>query len=238
MEQRQDVEAYPVSADVIFAMWFALPLDVIWKHQMGERRLNFWHLILHTIFILFSVFFLTLLAFPSLLVPPPGQNQNGQILAVRGFILLMWACGLANLWEIRRRRKAGIQWHTYYRGKPRFLPNKPVVRYLFIPLGSGLIAYGFYRLFPPMGIYLFAVAAMQLLDAADADSTRESEGLDRRDREIEMEIKTAELEHRYRGPLDIVCMAAPPKRVRSPEKEAAFETRWKNVLKPSDSEKT
>jgi hypothetical protein len=65
-----------------------------------------------------------------------------------------------------------------------------------------------------MGIYLFAVAAMQLFDTADSDSTREVEELDRRDREIEMEIKTPELERSYRGPLDIVRMATPAKRVR------------------------
>ena len=204
---------------------------------MGERRLSFAHLILHTLFISFGVCFLTLLAFPSLIVPPPGPNQYRPDLAIVGFLLVMWIFGLANLWEIHRRRKAGIRWHTYYQGEPRFLPNKPIVRCLVIPAGGALMAYGLYRLFPPMGIYLFAVAAMQFLDAMESGSAKKIEELDRRDREIEMEIKTAKLERRYHGSLDMVRIATPSQPVRTPEREAQFEKRWSKVLKSSDSKK-
>jgi hypothetical protein len=55
---------------------------------------------------------------------------------------------------------------------------------------------------------------------------------------MDMEIKTAELEERYHGPLDMVRIAAPPKRTRPPEQEARFEMRWQKVLKASDSQKT
>jgi hypothetical protein len=106
---------------------------------MGERRLNFAHLIL-TLFIRFGVTFLTVLAFPNLIVPPPGPNPYRPDLAIPGFWLLMWVSGLANPWEIRKRRKVGFGWHTYYQGKPRFLPNRPIVRRLVIPVGSGLRA--------------------------------------------------------------------------------------------------
>jgi hypothetical protein len=41
----------------------------------------------------------------------------------------------------------------------------------------------------------------------------------------------------YRGPLDIVRIATPPRPLRTPEQEASFESRWKNVLRSSDSKK-
>ena len=100
------------------------------------------------------------------------------------------------------------------------------------------MAYGFYRLFPPLGIYLFLMAAMQFVDAQDSYRTRRVEKLDHRDREIDLDNKTDELENRQREPLEIVRVATPPKRTRLPELEAEFEARWKKVLKSSDSPKT
>ena len=140
----------------------------------------------------------------------------------------------ANLWEIRQRKKAGIQWHTYYWGTPRFLPDNAFIRCLIIPLGSGGMAYGFYRLSPPLGIYLYCMAAMQFVDAVDSYRTKRIKKLDRSDREIGMEIKTAELENRNRGSLEIVRVAKPSSRMRLPEEIEQFEARWKNVLKSSD----
>src|SRR5579863_7820092 len=107
-------------------MWFTLPLDVIWKHQMGERHWTLPRLVAHTFCIQWGVFFLMLLAFPDRLVPPPGQHDYRAVFTVCGFLLLMWVFGLANLWEIRKRRKAGIQWHSYYWGRPRCLSDKPI----------------------------------------------------------------------------------------------------------------
>jgi hypothetical protein len=54
----------------------------------------------------------------------------------------------------------------------------------------------------PVGIYLFSMAALQFLDTTDTYRDRRVEKLNRRDREIDMEIKTAELEDSYREPLE------------------------------------
>lgn len=237
MEQRQNVETRSVSANLNRPMWFTLPLDVIWKHHMGERHCTFLRLIAHTLVIKWAVFLLMLLAFPNDLVPEPGPLRYSGWFALYGFILVMWIFGLANLWEIRRRRKAGIRWHTHYWGRPRFLPDWPIVHCLVIPIGSGLIAYRLFRLFPPLGIYLFIMAGMQFLEATDAYRARRIEKLNRSDREIHMRIKTAELEESYRGPLDIVRIAPPSKRTRTPEQDALFHARWQRVLKPADSQR-
>jgi hypothetical protein len=222
-------------------MWFTLPLDVIWKHHMGERHWTLLRLVAHTFVTPFAVLFLTLLVFPDQIIPTPGQDGHPparQAFALYGFMLLLWIFGMANLWETRQRTKAGIQWHTHDGGTPRFLPDQPVVHCLIIPLGSGLLAYGFYRLYQPVGLYLFSMAAMQFLTALDTRRERRVKAMDRRDREIDMEIKTAELEEHDHGPLDMVRIAPPPKRTRLPEQEARFEIRWQKVLKASDSQKT
>ena len=222
-------------------MWFTLPLDVIWKHQMGERHWTFVRLIVHTFVLKWAVFFLMMLAYPDLLVPAPGDKNlrafYRQELTLVGFIAVIWIFGLANLWEIRKRKKAGIQWHTEYWGRPRFLPDKTIVHCLIIPIGSGLLAYGAYRLLPPLGIYLFLMAACQLVGTTDYYRADRVEKLNRRDREIQLKIKNAELEDAYRGPLGIVRVAKPSQRMRLSEENALFETRWKNVLKSSDSQK-
>jgi len=201
---------------------------------MGGRHCTFLRLVGHTFVTWGAMFFLILLAFPNQLVPPRGQPDYRATFAVNGFLLGMWIFGLANLLEIRQRKKAGIQWHSHYGGLPRFLPDNALVRCLIIPLGGGGIAYGLYRLSQPLGIYLFIMAAMQLVDAVDSYRTKRSEKLDRSDREISMEIKTAELENRNRGPLEIVRVAKPSSRMRLPQEIEQFEARWKKVLKSSD----
>jgi hypothetical protein len=240
MGQWQDLEAchIPPGINTIPLMWFTLPLDVIWKHHMGERHWTFLRLMVHTFVIKWAVFLLMLLAFPDDLVPLTDQRGYKQFAVLCGFILLMWIFGLANLWEIRKRRKAGIQWHTHYWGKPRFLPDKAIVHCLIIPIGSALMAYGFYRLFPPLGIYLFIMAAIQFIATTDSYRNERIEKLNRADREIQMSIKADELEFTQRGPLDIIRVPPAPKRVRHHEHEAMFVARWSNVLKSSDSPKT
>ena len=149
----------------------------------------------------------------------------------------MWIFGLANLWEIRKRRKTGIQWHTPYWGEPRFLPDEPIVHCLIIPFGSAFMAYGFYRLFPALGVYLFIMAAIQFIGITDSYRNERIEKLNRADREIQMSIKADELEFAQRGPLEIIHFPPAPKRMRHTEQEAMFATRWKNALKPSESPK-
>jgi hypothetical protein len=221
------------------AMWFSLPFEVIWKHHMGERRWTAFDLISHTIAIYGAVFLMTVFFFPDMAVPLTGHDQHlmeRQMQALNGFVLLMWILGLANLWEIRKRRKAGIEWHTYYRGKPRFLPDTFFFQFFVIPLGSGLIAYGFFRLAHPLGIYLFGMAFFQFVNPPGHLFKHEAESLDRRDREMELENKIARMENDRRGSWDVVRVAKPESRMRRAEETEQFETRWKTVLKSSDAQ--
>jgi hypothetical protein len=213
-------------------MWLTLPLDIIWKHDMGERHWTFASLVGHTFLLHFAVFFLMLLAFPSELVVPAGHEQvvYHSIAILYFFLLLMWVFGLANLWEIRQQKKAGVQGHTHYWGTPRFLPDKPIVHWLIIPLASTLLAGVTWWLFPPLGIYLFFLAVLQIVDTTDVYRQKWIEKLDRRDREIQMAIKIAEIEHSHRPELEIVRIARPPHRPRSAPDAANFETRWQQVL--------
>ena len=220
-------------------MWFPLPFEVIWKHDMGERRLTWFDLVTHTIAIYGAVIFMTIFFIPDMAVPPAGHvdhRMEWQMDALNGFVLTFWILGIANLWEVRQRKKAGIEWHTYYVGKPRFLPNTPFFKGIVIPLGSGLIAYGFFRLAHPLGIYLFGMAFSQFVNTPDDRHKRRIEKLDRRDREMELESKIAHIENDRRGPLDIVRVAKPSQRTRRIEEIEQFEARWKNVLKSRDSQ--
>jgi hypothetical protein len=222
-------------------MWFTLPLDVIWKHQMGERHWTFLRLIAHTFFFKIPLFIIGgIMTYrnPPETDLPSTFTGNIPFISIEGFILIMWIFGVANLVEIHNRRKRGIEWYSHYWGTPRFLPDKPIVHWLVIPLGSALIATGCWWLCPAMGVYFYILAGLQMLDATDTYRARRVEKLDRRDREIDMEIKTAELEYGYRGPLEIVRIATPAQRMRTPEQESRFEARWQKVLKSSDAQKT
>jgi len=221
-------------------MWFTLPLDVIWKHHMGERHWTFPRLIGHTFFFklpLFVIGGIMTYRNPPETGLPSTFTGNIPFMAIEGFILIMWIFGVANLVEIHNRRKRGIEWYSHYWGTPRFLPDKPIVHWLVIPLGSALIATGCWWLCPAMGVYFYILAGLQMLDATDTYRARRVEKLDRRDREIDMGIKTAELEASHHGPLDVVRIATPPQRTRPPDQEARFESRWRKILKPSDSQK-
>ncbi len=214
-------------------MWLTLPLDILWKRDMGERHWTFGSLVGHTFLLHFAVFFLMLLAFPSELVTPAGHKQAvyHSIVILYLFLLLLWIFGLANLREIRKHKKAGFGGHTHYWGTPRFLPDKPVVHWLVIPLCSALFACAMFWLLPPLGMYLFLLAALQFVDTTDVYRQKRIEKLDRRDREIQMAIKIAEIEHDHRPELEVVRIARPPHRPRSPD-TASFEARWQQVLTP------
>ena len=218
--------------------WFKLPLDVIWKHDMGERYWTWGRLITQTLFVKFIVSFMLLFFFPDQAVLPITHTVTFQdylpLITTDGFLLLVWILGVANLLEIRKRRKAGIQYYSHYWGTPRFFPDKPIVHWLIIPLGSGLIAFGVFCLFRALGIYLFLLTAMQFLYAADCYRSNRIEKINRKDREIHMDIKTAELEQGNRAGLDMVRIAKPSQRMRRLEETEQFEARWKKVLKSSD----
>jgi hypothetical protein len=218
--------------------WFKLPLDVIWKHDMGERYWTWGRLICQTLFIKFIVSFMLLFFFPDQAVLPITHMVTLRdylpLITTDGFLLLVWIFGVANLLEIRKRRKAGVRYYSYYWGTPRFFPDKPIVHWLIIPLGSGLVAYGIFCLFHALGIYLFLLTAMQFLYAADCYRSNRIEKINRKDREILMDIKTAELEQSNHAGLDMVRIAKPSQRARRPEETEQFEARWKKVLKSSD----
>jgi hypothetical protein len=97
-------------------------------------------------------------------------------------------------------------------------------------LGSALLAGVTWWLFPPLGIYLFFLAVLQIVDTTDVYRQKRIEKLDRRDREIQMTIKIAELEHDHRPELEIVRIARPLNRPRSAPDAVNFETRWRQVL--------
>ena len=221
-------------------MWFPLPFEVIWKHHMGERQWTVFDLISHTVVIYLAVVFISIFFFPDMTVPPAGRvnhRMEWQMDALNGFVLTFWILGIANLWEIRKRKKSGIVLHTYYRGVPRFLPNTSLYKCLIIPFGSGLIAYGCYRFGgPALGIYLFGMAFSQLAPSSDGSFNRQIEKLDRRDREIELENKIARIENDQHGSWDIVRIAKPSRQIRRIEEVEEFEARWKKVLKATDSQ--
>jgi hypothetical protein len=207
---------------------------------MGERQWTWGRLICQTIFIKIIIGFMLLFFFPDQAVLPITHQVTFKdylpYITTDGFLLLVWIFGVANLWEIRQRRKAGIQSYSYYWGTPRFFPDKPVVHWLVIPLCSGLIAFGVFRLFHALGIYLFILTALQFMSAVDCYRDNRLDKINRKDREILMDIKTAELENDRQPQLEIVRIAKPASRTRPPEETAQFNARWEKILKPSDSQ--
>ncbi len=222
-----------------FMDWFKLPLDVIWKRDMGERYWTWVSLIGQTFFILFIVNFILFFFFPDQAVLPVTHKVTFKdhlpMITTDSFLLLLWIFGVANLLEIRRRRKRGIEYYSYYWGRPRFLPDKPIVHWLIIPLCNGLIAFGVFKLFHALGIYLFILTALQFGYTSNYFDSKKIDKIDRRDREILLEIKTDEYEGDRQPQLEIVRIAKPPVRT-SVNEESAFNQRWKKVLKPPDSQ--
>ena len=205
---------------------------------MGERHWTWGRLIAHTFFCKISLFIIGSIMIYNKPPPPLPQTFKDYIpfITIEGFILIMWIFGVANLIEIHNRRKRGIVWHSYYWGTPRFLPDRPIVHCLAIPLGSTLIATVCLWLFSPLAVYLYILAGLQMLDATDTYHKRRIEKLDRSDREISLEIKTNEYENDHRPKLEIVRIAKPPVRTAA-NQESDFNERWQKVLKPLGSEK-
>ena len=214
--------------------WFKLPLDVIWKHDMGDRYWTWGSLIGQTFFISFIINFMLLFFFPDQAVLPVTHQMTFKDYLPRIttdiFLLLLWIFGVANLLEIRQRRKRGIEYHSYYWGRPRFLPDKPIVHWLVIPLCNGLIAFGVFKLFHALGIYLFILTAMQFGYTRSWYVAEQVGKIDRRDREISLEIKTNEYENDHQPQLEIVRIVKPPVRAATNE-ESTFNERWQKVLK-------
>jgi hypothetical protein len=219
--------------------WFKLPLDVIWKHDMGDRYWTWGSLIGQTFFISFIINFMLLFFFPDQAFPAPTHKITFKdylpMITTSSFLLLLWIFGVANLLEIRKRRKRSDDYYSYYWGTPRFLPDKPIVHWLVIPLCNGLIAFGVFKLFHALGIYLFILTVMQFGYTREWYVSKQIDKVDRRDREILLEIKTAEWEGDHQPQLEIVRIARPPVRTAA-NQESAFNQFWQKVLKQPSSE--
>jgi hypothetical protein len=208
--------------------WLKLPLDVIWKHQMGERYWTWGRLIGITF-----TFKIPLFIIGSIMTynkpPPPTGAMFKDYIAIEGFIVVMWIFGVANLIEISNRRKRGIQSYSYFWGTPRFFPDKAIVHCFVIPLCSAGIATAYLWLYQPMAVYLYILSCIQMFDAIGDYRKQRIQQLDQHDRALRMEWRVIGEERAREPELEIVGIAKPPVRSAADE-ELAFNKRWQKVL--------
>jgi hypothetical protein len=208
---------------------------------MGERYCNFIKLLLVGFAAKWFMFYIGIFFMadnpamnPKIVHHVSGETQMGiTIFCYYGFMLAYWIFGIANLLEIRRRKKAGIQLHSYYIGVPRFLPDKPVVHTFFIPLIDFLIGLGVFQIIRPFGIYLCIAAVFQRWIFKSIFKQERTREMDRQDRELLQEWKSGQ--HRT-VPTSLVQVAK-TRAAQSQADEAAFKERWQRVLKQSPPEK-
>jgi hypothetical protein len=222
--------------------WLCFPLDVLWKHHMGERYCNLVKLLIvgfATKWFMFyiGIFFMggnTPAMNPKIIHHPSDDMQMGiSIICYYGFMLIYWIFGIANLLEIRKRKKAGIQLHSYYIGIPRFLPDKPIVHTLVIPVTDFLIGLGVYQIIRPFGIYLCTAAVFQRWIFKSIFKQEHTAEMDRRDRILLHESKSGQHLTRPTGLVQVAGNGA----AHIAADETTFNERWKNVLKSFSSEK-
>jgi len=170
---------------------FTLPLDVIWKHQMGERYCTWPRLVALTYVMCFAIMMMALffLSSPTLL-SPKTPKFIGAVLGLIGFYglpLLMWIFGAKNIAEIGQRKKAGVQVHSYYMGTPRFLSDKEIVHRLVIPAGSILAGAVFFPFLAPFGAYIAFMGLCQFLTCSDIRTQNQTRKMDEEDRKMARE---------------------------------------------------
>jgi len=219
--------------------WFCFPLDVLWKHHMGERYCNFGKLFMAGFVAYLWMFYIDIFfigadpasyAKTKMLLTEPEQARLA-IFCAYGFLLIYGFFGIANLREISRLKKAGIQLHSYCLGEPRFLPDKPIVHTLVIPAVDFLIGLGICQIIRPFGIYICLAAVFQRWTFKSIFKQERTAEMDRQDRIVLQERKSGQ---HTTQPTSLVRVAnhepVPPV-----ADEAAFKERWKNVLKSPDS---
>ena len=223
--------------------WFCFPLDVIWKHHMGERYCGVVKFIMAGFVAILWQFYLAIFFMPG--NPNPGFNPKiGSHLSAteRADIALMFfysfmglygILGIANLWEIRKRKKAGIRLHSYYLGAPRFLPDKPIVHTLVIPVIDFLIGWGVFQIIRPFGIYLCIAAVFQRWIFKSIFKQERTAEMDRQDRMLLQDWKSGQ----YRTVPTSLVQVARNHPVPIQDEDAAFNERWKKVLKPNSQTK-
>lgn len=216
------------------------PLDVIWKHHMGARYCNWPKLILVTIAFYYGMGYFTIffMADDSMLNPkiahfiPAKWHAEIFQLAFLAMLLTSFSFGVANILEIRRRKKAGVQLHSYYIGTPRFLPDRPFVHTFVIPVGSFLAGLALFQIVRPIGIYVCVAAVFQRWIFKSIFKQEHTREMDRQDRELLNEWKSGVRQTMPTGHVQVVK----PQATQNQADEAAFNQRWKKVLKPPDSQ--
>jgi hypothetical protein len=216
--------------------WFCFPLDVLWKHHMGERYCNFVKLFFvgftaHWWMAYINIFFMAdnPAINPKIKTQMPEMEQADiALICFYGFMLIYWIFGIANLVEIRRRKKAGIKLHSYYLGVPRFLPDKPIVHTLVIPATDFLIGLGVFQIIRPFGIYLCIAAVFQRWIFKSIFKQERTAEMDRQDRVLLQEWKSGQPRT---VPTSLVQVARNHP-AQNQADEAAFNERWQKVLKP------
>lgn len=213
---------------ILLALVF--PLDLIWRHQMGERFCSWGKLIGITFGMRYAIAYISIftgdLGAQSTLHPGALLILD---LTVLGLTPLIWILFLLNRLEIRRRKKSGIELHTYFMGLPRFLPNNKFVREWFIPFGSLMLGVGFYQLFRPVGIFVCVMALFQWCVYCGMDRQERIRKMDQMDRVLMQQYKSGEHENPIPG---VVQVSRVSNLQTGTTDETIFNERWKGVLKP------
>jgi hypothetical protein len=215
--------------------WLCFPLDVIWKHHMGERYCNLIKLLIVGFAAKWLMFYISIFFMadnpainPKIKTQMPEMEQASiGLICFYGFMLIYWILGIANLLEIRRRKKAGIKLHSYYIGVPRFLPDKPIVHTLAIPGIDFLIGLTVFQIIRPFGIYLCIAAVFQRWILKSIFKQERTAEMDRQDRELLHEWKSGQ---RQTMPTSLVQIAK-THAARPVADETGFKEHWQRVLK-------
>jgi hypothetical protein len=220
--------------------WFCFPLDVIWKHHMGERYCSVVKFFMAGFVAFLWQFYIAIFFMADNPVINPqikthlreDEQASIAVYAYYGFMLVYGFLGIANLIEIRRRKKAGIKLHSYYLGTPRFLPDRPIVHTLVIPVIDFLIGWGVFQIIRPFGIYLCIAAVFQRWIFKSIFKQERTAEMDRQDRMLLQDWKSGQ----YRTVPTSLVQVARNHPVPIQDGDAAFNERWKKVLKPPNSQ--
>jgi len=162
-----------------------------------------------------------------------SEREQGEITvySLYAFLIVYGIFGIANLLEIRKRKKAGIKLHSYYLGNPRFLPDRPIVHTLVIPVVDFLIGWGVFQIIRPFGIYLCIAAVFQRWIFKSVFKQERTAEMDRQDRMLLQDWKSGQ----YRTVPTSLVQVASNHPAQNQADQATFDERWKKVLNPPDS---
>ncbi|MGA2747607.1 MAG: hypothetical protein ABSG59_02440 [Verrucomicrobiota bacterium] len=211
------------------------PLDVIWKHHMGERYCTWIKLIvvtfaMHFGFAYITIFYMAQGRLTNPRIIPARWDDPVYAIAYYGMTLATWIFAVKNLLEIRRRKKAGIRLHSYYIGTPRFLPDKPIVQSFVIPAGSFLAGLLLYQIVRPIGVYVCIAAVFQRWVYSRLYKEERTRQMDQQDRELLNAWRSGEA-GRHAPPTVVQVAKQAPGAHSGAAEESAFNERWQQVLK-------